>query len=204
LSRQLRETNFKTLSLKDPFFGSLKAGYKGFEDWFKSKAEEDVYVIDDGRRLSGMIYLKHEDGVVPDVKPPLPSKRWLKIGTLKIEGRGTKLGERVLKKIFDRAIDEAREGIYVTVFELHANLISLFERYGFRRYGVKKTDDGTELVLARVFDKLSGDVVKDYPFIRTKGRKSWLLAVYPEYHSQLELSLNFGDGLAGQAAAVMG
>jgi hypothetical protein len=163
LSRQLRETKFKTLSLKDPFFDSLKTGYKGFEDWFASKAEEDVYVIDDGRRLSGMIYLKHEDGVVSDVEPPLPSKRWLKIGTLKIEGKRTKLGERVLKKIFDRAVDEDRNGIYVTVFELHDDLIRLFERYGFKRYGVKKSDDGTELVLARTFDHHSGDVVEDYP-----------------------------------------
>ena len=75
-----------------------------------------------------MIYLKHEDGVVSDVDPPLPAKRWLKIGTLKIEGKGTKLGERVLKKIFDRALNEDRDGVYVTVFDLHANLIRLFER----------------------------------------------------------------------------
>ena len=46
LSRQLRETTqFKTLSLNDPFFDSLKAGYGSFEDWFKSKA--NLYVIDD-------------------------------------------------------------------------------------------------------------------------------------------------------------
>lgn len=185
MSRQLKATKFRALSLADPFFDSLKAGYSGFEAWFKSKADEDVYVIEDGRRISGMIYLKHEDGAVEDVDPVLPSKRWLKIGTLKIDGRGTKLGERVLKKIFDRAVDEDREGIYVTVFELHADLIGLFERYGFKRYGVKETSDGTELVLARVFAELSGDVVADYPFFRTAGRKSWLLAVYPEYHSRL-------------------
>jgi hypothetical protein len=185
LSRQLRETKFRAISLKDPFFASLKAGYKGFEEWFSGKANEDVYVIDDGRRLSGMIYLKHEDGIVADVEPPLAARRWLKIGTLKIEGRGTKLGERVLKKIFDRAIDEDREGVYVTVFQLHESLIRLFERYGFKRYGVKRTDDGTELVLARVFSELTGNVVADYPFFRTRGQKAWLLAVYPEYHSQL-------------------
>jgi hypothetical protein len=185
VARQLRETKFRELSLSDPFFDSLKDGYGGFETWFNSKAEESLYVIEDGRRLSGMIYLKHEDGPVSDVDPPLPSKRWLKIGTLKIEGQGTKLGERILKKIFDRAIDEGRDGIYVTVFELHTNLIRMFERYGFKTYGVKTTDDGTELVLVRVLRELSGDVVADYPLFRTKGRKAWMLAVYPEYHSQL-------------------
>ncbi|WP_024513279.1 acetyltransferase [Bradyrhizobium sp. ARR65] len=185
MSRQLRATKFRALSLDDPFFDSLKAGYKGFEFWFKSKADEDLYVIDDGSRLSGMIYLKHETGAVSDIDPPLPSRRWLKIGTLKIDGKGTKLGERVLKKIFDRALDEDRDGIYVTVFELHSELIRLFERYGFKRYGVKKTDDGTELVLARTLDGLFGDVVSDYPLFRTWGCKSWLLAVYPEFHSRL-------------------
>jgi len=185
LVRQLRSTKFHTLSLADPFFDSLKAGYKGFEAWFKSKADEELYVVDDEHRLSGMIYLKHEDGPVSDVEPPLPPKRWLKVGTLKIEGSGTKLGERVLKKILDTAIEENRDGIYVTVFELHSELIRLFERYGFRRYAVKRTDDGTELVLARELSALSGDIVQDYPFFRTRGRKAWLLAVYPEYHSQL-------------------
>src|SRR5262249_6986011 len=145
----------------------------------------DLYVIDDGSRLSGMIYLKHETGAVSDIDPPLPSRRWLKIGTLKIDGKGTKLGERVLKKIFDRALDEDRDGIYVTVFELHSELIRLFERYGFKRHGVKKTDDGTELVLARTLDGLFGDVVLDYPLFRTQGCKSWLVAVYPEFHSRL-------------------
>jgi hypothetical protein len=163
----------------------LKGGYKGFEAWFQSKSEEELYVVDDGRRLSGMIYLKEEEGFVSDVEPPLPSKRWLKVGTLKIEGRGTKLGERVLKKILDTAIEENRDGIYVTVFELHTDLIRLFERYGFKRYAVKRTDDGTELVLARELNVFSGDIVQDYPFFRTRGRKAWLLAVYPEYHSQL-------------------
>jgi hypothetical protein len=129
---------------------ALKAGYKGFEAWFKSKAEEEPYVVDDGHRLSGMIYLKEEDGPVSDVAPPLPSKRWLKVGTLKIEGRGTKLGERVLKKILDTAIEENRNGIYVTVFELHAELIRLFQRYGFKRYAVNHSstpchDDQTDI-----------------------------------------------------------
>src|SRR5258706_3478660 len=122
LSRQLRFTKFRDLSLSDPFFDSLKEGYRGFEEWFRRKAEENLYVVDDdGERLSGMIYLKAEDGPVADVEPPLPEKRWLKVGTLKIEGRGTKLGERVLKKILDTAIEENRDGIYVTIFDVHAD-----------------------------------------------------------------------------------
>jgi hypothetical protein len=111
MSRQLRLAKFRDLSLADPFFDSLKRGYRTFESWFSSKKDEDVYVVDDGRHLSGMIYLKREDGAVRDVTPPLPAAKWLKVGTLKIDGKGTKLGERVLKKIFDAAISEGCEGV---------------------------------------------------------------------------------------------
>lgn len=185
MSRRLRLTKFRDLSIDDPFFDSLKAGYAEFTDWFFGKADEDLYVVDDGAELSGMIYLKREDGAVNDVEPPLPAKAWLKVGTLKIVPRGTKLGERIIKKIFDTALDRGADGIYVTIFEVHDSLISLFERYGFQRTATKTTQNGTELVLTRSLTDLTGDPLRDYPFIHTAGRSYWLLAIYPEYHTRL-------------------
>lgn len=185
MSRQLRLTKFRDLSIADPFFDSLKDGYDEFPDWFARKANEDVYIVADGRRLSGMVYLKEENGPVLDVEPPLPNRHWLKVGTLKIDGRGTKLGERVIKKIFDTAIEVGAEGIYVTVFEIHASLIALFERYGFVETGTKTTDNGVERVLTRTLTVHDADPLKRYPFIRARGRRFWLLAIYPEYHSRL-------------------
>jgi L-amino acid N-acyltransferase YncA len=185
MGRQLRLKKFRDLLINDPFFDSLKNAYQEFPDWFASKADEDVYVVVEGRALHGMIYLKTETGRVEDVTPPLPRKRWLKVGTLKIDGRGTKLGERVIKKIFDTALAQNCSGIYVTVFELHAKLIALFERYGFVRAGVKNTDNGTELVFVRDLQRFTVDNIRDYPFIRTQGQKAWLLAIYPEYHTKL-------------------
>lgn len=187
VSRQLRLTKFSALSLADPFFDSLKAGYNEFPDWFARKADQEVYaVIDDATdELSGMVYLKGEHGPVPEVNPPLPDRQWLKVGTLKIVGRGTHLGERVIKKIFDTAIAMEADAIYVTVFELHDRLISLFERFGFVRQGTKTTGNGTELVLARSLTDFTGDRLKDYPFIHVAGQRAWLLAIYPAYHTQL-------------------
>lgn len=185
MSRRLRLTKFRDLSTNDPFFDSLKVGYTEFTDWFFSKASEDVYVVDDGAELSGMIYLKREDGAVDDVEPPLPAKAWLKVGTLKIVPRGTKLGERVIKKIFDTALDRGADGIYITVFEVHDSLIALFERYGFERTATKTTRNGRELVLTRSLTDFAGDSLRDYPFIHTNGQSYWLLAIYPEYHTRL-------------------
>ncbi len=47
MARQLKLTKFSELSLADPFFDSLKEGYKEFPDWFAKKANEDVYVVVD-------------------------------------------------------------------------------------------------------------------------------------------------------------
>jgi hypothetical protein len=183
--RSLRLTKFRDLTLTDPFFDSLKKGYREFPQWFARKANEDVYVVDDGEELSGMLYLKREDGAVGDVDPPLPKRKWLKVGTLKIVGRGTKLGERVLKKVFDTALASDAEAVYVTVFEVYDDLLTLFQRYGFKAVGVKKTDNGIEQVLVRFLTEFSGDLNSDYPFIHTSGRRTWLLAIYPEYHTRL-------------------
>lgn len=187
MARQLKLTKFSELSLADPFFDSLKEGYKEFSDWFAKKANEDVYVVvnDETAELSGMVYLKLEEGPVADVDPPLPDRKWLKVGTLKIVGKGTRLGERVIKKIFDTAIARGADGIYVTVFELHAQLIELFERYGFVNAGTKTTPNGTEQVLVRSLTQFTGNRLKDYPFVHTGGKKAWLLAIYPGYHTEL-------------------
>ncbi len=185
MARNLRLTKFKNLALSDPFFDSLKEGYKEFPDWFNRKMNEDVYVVDDAGKVSGMIYLKFETGPVKDVTPSLPALKWLKVGTLKIEGRGTKLGERVLKKILDTAIIGDADAIYVTVFELHRSLIRLFQKYGFKESGTKTTDNGTELVLVRRLDSYEGNIIKDYPFIKLNNSSIWLLAIYPEYHTRL-------------------
>ncbi|WP_455182963.1 hypothetical protein [Azospirillum palustre] len=171
--------------MDDPFFDSLKTGYAEFPQWFSAKSNEDLYVVDDGKRLSGMLYLKREAGPITDIQPNLPDRVWLKVGTLKIIGKGTKLGERVLKKVFDTAISSDADGIYVTVFEVHSKLIKLFKKYGFVEFATKTTANGIEKVLVRDMNKFTGNLITDYPFIHTNEKSSWLLAVYPEYHSRL-------------------
>ncbi|CAA2137474.1 N-acetyltransferase [Methylobacterium bullatum] len=186
MTRQLKLTKFRELDINDPFFQSLKDGYSAdFVKWFESKKDEDLYIVHDGKTLSGMVYLKEEEGVVDDIDPPLPNRRWLKVGTFKLEKKGTKLGERVVKKIFDTAILKQVDGIYVTVFQVHVELISLFEKYGFKKCGVKKTKNGVEDVYKRDLDEFTGDMVLDYPFIHRKAKKAWLLAIYPEFHTRL-------------------
>lgn len=176
---------FADIDLADPFFNSLKADYKEFPDWFKKKADEGAkaYVI---RRMGiqGFMFLKPETGPITDCTPPLPRGRYLKVGTLKINGHGTKLGQRFIKKIFDHAIDERVDGVYVTAFSGHEALLALLRAYGFQDFGIKTSANGDELVLLKSFSVWHGDVLMDYPRIRVDAVRAFLLAIYPEYHTR--------------------
>jgi len=182
LSRKL----FKQTNLSDPFFDSLKADYKEFPEWFKKKANDYAYVFEsDAGEVNGFLYLKVEDGPVEDVKVPLPPARRLKVGTFKINAHGTKLGERFLKKIFDHAISEGVTEIYVTLFPKHAALVKLFAEYGFSQKTEKHTDNGIEFVLVKNLQESTSDVVTSYPLVNLKGHQSYLLSLYPKWHTRL-------------------
>ncbi len=125
MSNLMRIEPFSAISLADEFFDSLKEDYPGFDRWFQKKADtgDVAYVTrDELGAIDGFLYLKSEVGVVDDVRPALPSAKRVKIGTFKIEQRGTKYGERFLKKAFDLAIRDNVEEIYVTVFAKHEGL----------------------------------------------------------------------------------
>lgn len=185
--RNLSEKKLSDVNINDHFFDSLKNDYKGFEAWFHSKAGEKAFILEDvdTGSIEGMLYLKNEDGPISDVSPNLPAGKWLKVGTLKINAAGTKLGERVIKKAFDRAVADDCVGIYLTVFAHHASLIALLEKYGFVKHGEKATDSGVERVYTKSLCDDLGDVRLNYPRLNVSGQKYWLLAVYPQYHTQL-------------------
>lgn len=182
----LERRQFKDIDLADPFFESLKTDYLEFEDWFTRKAENWAYVHmrDDGT-IDGFLYLKVEADAVTDIIPELPAARRVKVGTFKIDAHGTKLGERFLKKVFDHAVHEKTDQLYVTIFEKHANLVALLRKYGFEQVGEKTTVNGTELVLLRELN-WRGDVSRDknYPLMKLDG-SFYHVGIYPAYHTRL-------------------
>jgi hypothetical protein len=174
-----------TVDASDNFFDTLRADYSGFDQWLARKGAEPAYVArrDDGGP-DGFLYLKLENGEVADVDPPLATASRLKVGTFKVNAHGTRLGERLMKKIFDHAVEAGVDEIYVTVFPKHARLIELFARYGFAKVGVKQGATGTEDVMIRSLRSVRGDVVLDYPLINSGSRK-FMLGIYPSWHTRL-------------------
>ncbi|EEL27606.1 hypothetical protein [Bacillus cereus] len=181
----LKYDYFKNINLMDPFFDSLKYDYKEFEDWFKRKSEEKAYYYETDNRIQAFLYLKVEDEALEDVTPILPKKKRIKIGTLKINPHGTRLGERFLKKAIDYAIINNVLELYVTVFSKHEGLVNLLVKYGFEKSGEKEGPNGMENVFVKNLEKISGDIKKDYPLINVADNSVHLLSIYPEFHTLL-------------------
>lgn len=182
----LERKKFAEVDLSDPFFDSLKADYLEFSDWFAAKAEHEAYVFyDDAHHLQGFLYLKVEDEEIGDVTPPLPARRRLKVGTFKIIPHGTRLGERFVKKIFDHAVEQSIDEVYVTIFQKHEALVALLSKYGFRQAATKTTKNGEELVLVKKLHELNGDIIADYPVVDLRRSRSYLLSIYPKWHTKL-------------------
>lgn len=181
----LVKKRFKEIDLADPFFDSLKADYKEFEDWFKRKKESEAYLFYENGHVEGFLYIKCENGPINDIEPALNCSSAVKIGTFKIKPHGTRLGERFIKKALDYAIVNRMEYCYVTIFEKSetVGLINLMKKYGFYEYGRKVSQNGTELVLVKSLVYFSGDILNDYPLIKISDRRKYMLAIYPQYHS---------------------
>ncbi|WP_127507416.1 N-acetyltransferase [Paenibacillus humicus] len=177
---------FSEIDLADPFFDSLKGDYPGFENWFERKAQEKAYVLyNPQRKLEAFLYLKVENGPIEDVTPVIEAKSVLKIGTMKVNPHGTRLGERFIKRALDVAISRGVEGIYVTVFAKHEALVSLFLKYGFIQRSTKDSASGTELVLWKSLTETKNNLLLDFPRISQRGRRKHILSIFPEFHTRL-------------------
>lgn len=187
-TNSIQKMAFQDVMFEDPFFDSLKESYVEFAEWAKRKAgegEEAYVLLDEASKVHAFLYVKEEHGVVADINPPLNTDRCLKIGTFKIDAHGTRLGERFVKKIFDEAIVRKIKHIYVTVFPQHEPLIDILKRYGFLEYGDKRTENGTEKVFLKDFNKIHNDILLDYPVVNVRGHRIWLLSIYPQWHTKL-------------------
>lgn len=190
----IRRTNFEEVDISDSFFDSFKKDYPGFENWFHSKFDQTCYVCYDENNLTAFLYIKIEEAgseSYDDINPTFNRKKRLKIGTLKVESNGYKIGERFLKIVFDNALQQDIEEIYVTVFKHtneHIQLIDMLKEWGFENHGIKKNDYGDEVVLTRPFGKDKPIFVeeprKSYPFFSWDTKK-FIVKIWPEYHTEL-------------------
>lgn len=157
----------------------------------QQKGRRPAYVCYEGEDLVAFLYLKVEapGEDYGDIEPRFRSKRRLKIGTFKVELNGYKLGERFLKIVFDNAILQRVDEIYVTIFPRtieQQRLIRILEDFGFKEHGTKVSAYGTEAVYVREmivrFD--AQDPKLTFPYV-SRSSRAFIVPIYPQYHTSL-------------------
>ncbi len=185
----VRKEYFGQINLNDLFFDSLKEDYPGFERWFIKKSDDIAYVTvnKDNNLILSFLYLKveSEDENYSDIVPLFKPKKRLKVGTLKVINNGFRLGERFMKIIFDNALTNKVQEIYVTIYdhrEEQRRLIELMEQWGFSYWGMK----GRERVYVRDFLPTFdiNQLKKNYPYI-SKNSTAYIVPIYEQYHTEL-------------------
>lgn len=185
----VQKLKFGRINLSDDFFTSLKEDYVGFDKWFIKKYDDEAYITVNSNNgfLLSFLYLKVEDidEKYSDIIPTFSSKKRLKVGTFKVINNGFRLGERFMKIIFDNALKNKVEEIYVTIFDKRdeqRRLIDLLEQWGFILWGKKNG----ELVYVRDFSKKTNEnhLKQYYPYI-SRNKDSFIVPIYPNYHTEL-------------------
>lgn len=184
----VRKALFGHVDLRSPFFDSFREDYPGFDQWFNGKSDEPAYICERNGELEAFLFLKVENEREPyhDIEPRFPPKRRLKIGTLKVALNGYRLGERFLKIVFDNAVRQRVDEVYVTIFPKRVGqkrLIALLEEFGFRLHGKKGADE--DVYVRDMTPRCDrNDPAGSYPYFGSGGR-SFIVPIYPEYHTSL-------------------
>lgn len=188
----VQKSYFGNENIDDSFFDSFKEDYPEFEKWFRKKANEPIYVSkDENDNILAFLYIKveNQNENYTDIDPIFQPKKRLKIGTFKVILNGFRLGERFLKIVFDNALKQKVEEIYVTIFEKRdeqRRLINLLEEWGFTKWGYK-ISTGEIVIVRNFFKKFNKNNPKlTYPYISLNSEnKIFIVPIYPDYHTEL-------------------
>lgn len=179
----------------DPLFDSLRDGYPSFDSWWAKcvRQHRDCWTVTVGESLAGIVVRKHETRAEAPVT--LPGDRILKLCTFKVrlEFRGEKLGELLLKQALWYAQRNAYDVVYLTTYETQTTLMRVLEYFGFEN--THSLADG-ELVFEKAMTKqqlrrISGvDVFVldriNYPrFVLDQDTRVFAVPIQWGYHEKL-------------------
>ncbi|WP_158624437.1 GNAT family N-acetyltransferase [Corallococcus sp. CA041A] len=195
---------------EDPFLDSLRGDYPSFDGWFR-RCQMDhrrCWVVrGQGRHLAALCLIKDEEGVLG------LKGRTLKLCTFKVAPahQGRRLGELLLKSVFEHVSKNGHDFIYVTAYERQGALIAMFEDFGFQVEG--RTESGELVLLKRMRAGDAPEVLLPLDFHVRHGPPamkfdvpSFIIPIEPRFHHLLfpdadsQLSLEpgihpFGNGL---------
>lgn len=182
-----------SLDLVDPIWDSFREDYEGFDAWFaRSRSDESRHAwwIEGAEGLSAVMIVKPEDGTELGI-----DGRVLKISSFKVSesARGLKLGELLLKTVFDFIHANSYQATYVTVFPHHEVLLNLLVDFGFRAR--TELNARGELVVVKSlvpaadaadrYDALEFHMHYGPPAIHPVENNTYIIPIQPGYHDLL-------------------
>ncbi len=183
------------IDTNDPIFESLRADYGGvkFDQWLakcKKKHRQAYIVRSPTGELSGILIWKPEESL-----PNGQKGKVLKICTFKVSDLfgGNKIGELLLKPLFEYIELKKYQYTYFTAFPKQAQLISFANDFGF--FEIENRDSQDEVALCKALEYSREDEedlsplefhIKYGPRITTfKKNRSFVVPIKPEYHLTL-------------------
>lgn len=183
------------INVNEPIFESLKESYDGFEQWYSEqccKTGRHAWTCTDHGGIAAIcIYKEEDEPIVTNDSRALDGKA-IKLCTFKVEKKGYKLGELLLKQSFNYAYKNSVKYIYVTIDpDDHDLLRELFADFGFVYFGVDRKGRD-EVFVKELMARGSQDeltplefCIKYYPATIYKNNNVHLVPIKPIYHDQL-------------------
>lgn len=171
----------------DSFFDSLRKDYTGFNDWFVNKCKlghRDCFTIRNDNKLTGICIYKFEDACFE------MTGKIVKICTFKLESKGNKLGELLLKNLLEQCYKNNVEWVYVTAFSDNY-VCQFFETFGFEQYKEKLSDTGETILRKKLIPEDNKTLsslqyhIKYGPKYFDKTAQGFLVPITDSYHSML-------------------
>jgi GNAT superfamily N-acetyltransferase len=215
----VEEVPAHSVPLNDEIFDSLREGYPGFDEWWRTKCLPDhrpCWVVSIDGEIAGLVVRKEETHA--EAKTRHAGPKILKVCTFKVKPkfRGEKLGELLLKQILWFAQRNAFDLVYLTTFDDQTVLIDVLQYYGFAMTGTNDRGEGIyEKALSReqlapaANDDLFDLARLNYPrFTARSPARAFCIPIRSEFHDVLfpELATKvqfdlFAEGNRGDQAS---
>jgi L-amino acid N-acyltransferase YncA len=177
----------------DPILQSVREEYGAtFDGWLETAKRDHrpaLVIRDANGSLEALAILKHDDDEFG------LGGRVLKLSTFKVgeEHRGNRYGELLLHAVLRYARQKGFDAVWVSVFDRHEVLISLFEDFGFARTDYKKQPE--ERVYAKRLswtdeEKSRMDAYEFHvsfgpPVVKLADDDVYVVPIQPTYHRAL-------------------
>jgi L-amino acid N-acyltransferase YncA len=183
------------IDTNDPIFDSLRTDYGGqkFDQWLAKcrKEHRQAFVVrSPSGELAGILIWKPEDSL-----PNGQTGKVLKMCTFKVSDAhgGNRIGELLLKPLFEYLEHNNYQFCYFTVFPKQAQLIAFANDFGFSE--IENRDSSQELALCKQLQFTSEEVsdlapldfhIKFGPRVTSfKNNKAFVVPIIPDYHLTL-------------------